>query len=283
MMKQILLSFLTSLLVVTVVLFLWKTPTASTAETAYARVMRTNTLRCGWYVMPPYFQRDPNTGSFSGVYFDLMEEIGKQLNLKIEWTEEVSGATAFEGLKTGRYDAVCAAFAPLPGRAKVAEFTNAFSYRPVFAYARSDNSRFDNHPERIDSPNVKISVIEGQGAHLFATRLFPHANLLVLPSFSDLTQNELNVSTGKADLSLAESSTAERFIKNNPGKIKAVAGPPLIVVANTLQVGAGEEALKSMLNTTLDYLTDLRFIAKTHEKFLGKEGLLYTLPVSKSR
>lgn len=55
------------------------------------------------------------------------------------------------------------------------------------------------------------------------------------------------------------------------------------MIANTLQVAVGEEALKSMLNTTLDHLADLRFVARVHEKYLGAEGVYYVLPAPKWR
>jgi ABC-type amino acid transport substrate-binding protein len=166
----------------------------------------------------------------------------------------------------------------LRGRAKVAEFTQAMSYRPAFVYARADDVRFDNDYKKIDDPAVKISVIEGQAANLFAMRQFPKTGFLIMPTLTDLTQNEMNVADGKADLSLSEASTAERFMAANPGKLRRVAGPPLIAIADTLQVGVGEEALKSLLNTTLDHLAALRFIAQTHEKYLGAEGNFYVLP-----
>lgn len=231
-MRQTFVSFLVSLVVAglttlfLVGLFRQPPSAGQGPETAYARVMRTGVLRCAWYVMPPFFVRDPNTGAFSGIYYDVMQELGRQLNLSIEWTEEVAGGNAFEGLKTHRFDAVCAPFAPLPGRARVAEFSEPLSFRPVRAYVRANDMRFDDEPGKINDPAVRISVIEGQGAHLFALKLFPKAGLLVLPSFSDLTQNEQNVATGKADVSLAEVSTAERFLAANPGQIRAVAGPP---------------------------------------------------------
>lgn len=280
-MRSIVTAGLTALIVAALVTYCLPQRTTSIAkETAYARVLRTGTLRCAWYVMPPFFQRDPNTGAFSGVYFDVMEEMGRQLQLKIVWTEEVAGATAYEGLQTNRYDAVCAAFAPLPARAKVASFTMPLSYRPIYAYVRAADTRFDNHSERIDDPSVKISVIEGQGAHLFAQRLYPKASLLILPSFSDLTQNELNVADGKADLSLAEASTAARYMASNPGKIRRATGAPLIRVADTIQVGPDETALKDMLDSTLGFLNDIQVLKRVHEKYLGPEGEYYILPAS---
>jgi len=80
---------------------------ASDKELTFDRVMRTNTLRCGYVVLPPQFIQDPKTGHFSGVAYDVVMEVAKRLQLKVEWTEQVNFATVGEGLKAGRYDAFC--------------------------------------------------------------------------------------------------------------------------------------------------------------------------------
>jgi len=53
-------------------------------ESAFDRVMRTKTLRCGYTIYPPFFSKDPNTGEFSGLFHDFTEQIGKELGIKIE-------------------------------------------------------------------------------------------------------------------------------------------------------------------------------------------------------
>jgi len=46
-------------------------------ESAYARVMRTGTLRCGYVLYPKTIERDLNTGKMSGPMYAIMEEMGK--------------------------------------------------------------------------------------------------------------------------------------------------------------------------------------------------------------
>ena len=56
-------------------------------ETTYERVMRTRTIRCGYFVWPPFLTKDLNTGALSGLNYDVAEEMGKLLDLKIEWSQ----------------------------------------------------------------------------------------------------------------------------------------------------------------------------------------------------
>ncbi|HOO50986.1 MAG TPA: hypothetical protein PLK94_06835, partial [Alphaproteobacteria bacterium] len=67
-------------------------------ETAYERVIRTGTLRCGYLTYPPLLMKDLKTGEMSGVAHDIMTEIGKRLSLDIEWTEEVGTDVMLQGI-----------------------------------------------------------------------------------------------------------------------------------------------------------------------------------------
>ena len=77
---------------------------SSAVESTYDRVMRTGTLRCGYINYPPHFQIDPATGQKSGISYDIANEMGRLLNLKIEWVEEVGWATTVETIKSGRIE-----------------------------------------------------------------------------------------------------------------------------------------------------------------------------------
>jgi ABC-type amino acid transport substrate-binding protein len=51
---------------------------------AYDRVIVSGTIHCGYFLWPPFIEKNVNTGKLSGLSYDLMEEIGKQLSLKID-------------------------------------------------------------------------------------------------------------------------------------------------------------------------------------------------------
>ncbi len=223
-------------------------------ETAYQRVMRTSTLRCGYVLYPKFVERNPNTNAFSGLWVDLVEELGKQLSLKIEWTEEVGTMNAFDGLKAGRYDINCIPFTETPGRARATSFTIPVVYLPFYAYVRADDSRFDNAYEKINDPSVRYAYLEGELSQFLREDKFPKTQAVSLPNLTDISQILLNVAMGKADIATTEPSTAEPFLLSHPGKLKRVAGPPIAMDPTGFDVAVGENDLLHMINTTLQAL-----------------------------
>mgnify|MGYP002361162467 CR=1 FL=1 len=78
---------------ITVTKFALRSETAPAAaeakkETTYERVMRTKELHCGYLIYPPNFMIDVNSKKMSGIFYDAVEAMGKELNLKIVWQEE---------------------------------------------------------------------------------------------------------------------------------------------------------------------------------------------------
>lgn len=80
---------------------------AADKETAYDRIMKSGEIRCGYAISPPAMVQDPNTGEISGMDYDIWQEIGKELGVKIVWPEEAGWGNYITGLNSGRYDAFC--------------------------------------------------------------------------------------------------------------------------------------------------------------------------------
>ena len=250
-------------------------PPAST-ETAYERVMRTGTLRCGYALYPIFFERDPNTNALSGVYYDFVEEIGKQLSLKIEWTEEVALANAFDGLKSRRYDVMCFPFNQTPGRARATEFTIPIIYVPFYAYVRADDTRFDRNYEKINDPSIKFAYLEGEFSQYLKAEKFPKAQSVSMPNLTDVSQVLLQVALGKADITTTAPSTAEAFLAHNPGKLRRVVGAYLRMQnSGGLSVAVGEESLKNMLDTTLRAMLASGVVEKIIGKYTTSPDLFF--------
>ena len=225
-------------------------PTQLIKESAYDRVMRTRTLRCGYVVYPPAMIKDLNTGAFSGIIYDITELMGKRANLKIEWTEEVSFGTMIEGLKVGRYDALCINGWNSGGYASLISQTIPLYYSALDAYTWAGNARFDNNLALANDPSVHISTIDGTGTKIIADQNFPKATQLTMPQMTDYVTALVNVADKKADLTFVERHLAFDFMKKNPAKIQKVKkDTPIRYYANGFNVDIGEYKL---LNMTLE-------------------------------
>jgi ABC-type amino acid transport substrate-binding protein len=224
------------------------------AESAYDRVMRTKTLRCGYVVYAPTVIKDANSGAMSGIMHDIIEGIAKRLEIKVDWVEEATWATYMEGLYTGRYDIVCAAaWANNLGEWPKSETVGPLFYSGINVWVRADDDRFDEDVSKIDDATVTIASIDGTIPGRIAATDFPNAKILSLPQAGDHSLNMLNVVNGKADVTMAETFTGNAFVAANPGTLKNVtAANPVRIYPNVFLVGKGEYKLQTMLQMVLN-------------------------------
>lgn len=245
-------------------------------ETAFDRIMRTNTIRCGYVLYEPFVRKDPNSGQFSGVAVDLMDEIGKLLNLNIEWTEEVGWATTIEGLRNNRYDAMCIGFWRQSVEAKHVFYTMPFAYSMARAVVRPDDHRFDQNLDRINQPDVRIVTYDGGLAAAITQRDFPKAKNQQAPNMVDYSQLFEDVATNKGDVLFAESAAVIAYQKSNPGRVRMLSGPPIRVLQNTLGFSQ-DERLKSMLDTVVIELVENGQMDKILNKYDPDQKMLMRL------
>lgn len=270
-------SFITTILVAVIAgglsayLFAPKSTSSTQKASAYERVVQTKTLKCGYVILPPELNKDPNTGKLSGMSFDIVEEMAKRLNIKVNWAEEVNFGTMYDGLESGRYDAICFSLYRYSPAAWHADYTVPLFYSATDAYVRADDNRF-NASTDLNNPAIKIATIDGEMAAIIAKERFPKATAISMPQMTDLSQMMMNVVTGKADITFMNSLAAANFLKSNPGKLKKLNTKPLMVFSHGIAVGKYEQDLVATFNTVINEMHDHGFIEKTiaqHQQLPG--------------
>jgi len=226
---------------------------ADKRETAFERVIRTNTLRCGYGIWEPGLSKDMITGKLKGIFYEYLDLIGKHTGLNIVWTEEIPWGDYPTALNSGRIDAMCFGAWPKANIAREVLFTEATYYLPIKAYVREGDKRFDNAPDKINGPAVTISVMDSELSSELARTRFPHAKTFSVPQLSDASTLLINVATGKADVTFTDAWTGAAFMTHNPGKIREVPMErPLRLFGHTIPVAKGEHSLVSLLNAATD-------------------------------
>ena len=219
-------------------------------ESAYARVMRTGTLRCGYFSWPPYMSKDPNTGAFQGFIYDYVQTLAARMGVKIDWTAEVVYGNIYQEIKDGKIDAFCSGIWPTAGLAKLLDFTTPIGYTPLLAFVRADDNRFDGDLNRLNDPGVKIATMEGSIAGIIAGNRFPKAKIVETPMVSGPSSQIMDVVAGKSDVAFIDWGLVNEYAAGNPGKIRAVSGvAPLNVWGNTIAFGKHSEPLVNAVNT----------------------------------
>lgn len=249
----------------------------STSTSLYERVMKQGKIRCGYVVNFPGCIKDPNTGKMSGVGVDTLEMLGKNLGLPVEWTEEVGWGSMLEGLQNNRYDIVGSPVWTNSNRARLADFSKPLYFSPIYAWVKAGNKKLTSVTSALlDSDKCSIATIDGETAEIIAKEDFPNAKKVSLPQMSDPSQNLLTVSSGKADLTFAESAVAAGFLKTNPGSVQILSPDhPVRVFPNCWMFRRGEMEFKDMLDAALDQVVNSGAEDKILRKYEPAPNTLY--------
>ena len=226
---------------------------AESRESAYERVIRTNTLRCGYGLWEPGLSKNPKSGELQGIFYEYLQLIGKHTGINIVWTEEVGWGDYPAALNSGRIDAMCFGAWPKANLAREVMFTEPTYYLPVNAYVRVGDTRFDQAIDKINDPSVTIAVMDSELSSELAATRFTKAKTVSLTQLSDGGMLLLNVATRKADVTFTDAWTGAAYMQKNPGKVRSVPlERPLRLFGHTIPVARGEQMLVSLLNTATD-------------------------------
>lgn len=228
------------------------TPSVKAAETTYGRVMRTQTIRCGYINWPPSLIVDPTTKQISGVFHDLTEEVGRRLSLHIDWAGETSWATAIDDLKSGKFDMICSHLLATSGRAAGADFTAPIHFMKLSVWVREGDTRFDGNIGKLNDPQYKIFQVDGGAEVKLIERNFPKAAIVSVPQTASEAEYGMALVSKKADAVLLDDVTGQSFLKNNPHTIRRVSGNSQVSVSpNVMLVPVNAYPFKAMIDNAI--------------------------------
>jgi polar amino acid transport system substrate-binding protein len=251
-------------------------PAAKFGASVFDRVMKSGKIRCGYVVYPPHCCKDPNTGELSGIFVDAVKRVGENLQVKIEWCEEVGWGSMIEGLLNDRYDTVASGVWANSTRAKLVDFTEPLYYSGIGVYVRPDDNRFTDDLTAINDAKVRISTIDGEMSSIIAKVQFPLAQQVSLPQLTDNSQLLLNITSGKADVTFVELAIAHDFLRSNPGSLKNIAEQkPARIFGNTALVKRGEIEFKHMIDCAFDELINSSQVDDLLKKYQPFPGAFY--------
>jgi polar amino acid transport system substrate-binding protein len=251
-------------------------------ETAYERVMHTGVLRVAYGLWDPCVMRDPHTGKFSGIIYDLAQELGKLINVKVEYSLQTPWDSIGTVLHAQKADAHCAGIWATPARGRVLAFTNALFYSPTVAFARVGDNRFDNNLERINQPDITVALSDDDITTEIYRSEFPRAKKYELAQFAPEEELLLAVATKKADVAFNSPPRLHSFEKGYPNAVKIIpTAKPLRIYPDVFAVDIGEEELLHVLNTAIEQLQDSGAIDKLLAKYKTKYDMDFLIPVNR--
>ncbi len=227
-------------------------PANAESESAYERIMRTGEIRCGYSSWKPLFWMDSNTGQPRGIFHDLMEEVGKRLDLKIHWSAELGWGEVAEAVNTHKVDMACAGYWLHPSRIKYLQATDPLFYSSLHVWVREEDKHKYRDMQQLNRPEYTVVEIDGGSAGQIIEKYFPNAQRISLPQLSTNGDVILNLMTKKADFFIDDVTSFYEYQQENPGKLATMfIDTPLAVFPATMLLPREQSHLKSMIDNTL--------------------------------
>ncbi len=224
---------------------------AKDKESVYAHIQETKTIRCGYTVWDPLFTIDAKTGEKGGIFHDVMEEIGKRLDIKIVWQEELGWDTSLESVKNGRVDMACAGYWLNAPRIQNALSSTAQLYSPLYVWMREDDKRVLKI-EELNSNKFSVAEIDGSAENQNIAIHFQKVKIVSLPELDSTPDKIMNLITKKVDFITADISTMKDYMAKNPGKVRnAFPDQPIALFPTVMLLPPDDFRLKDLLDNTL--------------------------------
>ena len=135
---------------------------------------RLKKIRAGYGVFPPYTIEDPKTGKVSGISVDIVNEMGRELGVPVEW-KKFNWNTMKADLDRGEFDLLADAVFMTPARGREMAFTEPYAFLPIgIGVVKKGDNRFSQF-DQINDARYRVAVGEGfaEQAFLRALRRWP--------------------------------------------------------------------------------------------------------------
>ncbi|MFZ2587907.1 MAG: transporter substrate-binding domain-containing protein [Alphaproteobacteria bacterium] len=247
-------------------------------QSTFERVMKSKTIRCGYFVWPPHLVKDPNTGEMSGIYADLLESLAQQMSLKIEWAEEMGWGDMPAALNANRIDMYCMGAVASPARAREIDFVKAPVFTPFYPTVRWDDVRFDHETEsKLNQAKVTFVMGDGGVEKDIIRNRFPDAKILSLPQTASFGEFFLSVADRKADVVLMDENSVAEYNKGNPSKkLKLLKQLRAGLFDGSLPVKRDDGRFRDMMNEAIGYSVNTGELEAIVRKY-DQAGAFYML------
>lgn len=180
-------------------------------DSALKRIENANTLRVGWAVWHPYVFRNPKNNQLEGISYDLVNELGKAMNVKVDWVED-SWSTLPAGLQANKFE-ITNLMAITPPRAKVVDFSSPVTQHGLSLIAPQAEVAKTKSWKDWDRPGVKIAVTLGANSDMFVTQQFKQAEIVRLKT---VPENVLALVSGRVDAHASTIDALKSIQKQHP-------------------------------------------------------------------
>jgi ABC-type amino acid transport substrate-binding protein len=240
-------------------------------DSVLSKCRKEGVLRVGYAQTGPWFYKDAKTGELNGVYKDVVEQLAKEIQVKVDW-KEVTFANATIALRKGDYDLFGSSLTYLVSRALAVDYVGPYYSRGSLLLCHKDNADKFKTAADANKPDVTFSVTAGASEEPRIPLLFP-AKPKVITTTGQISLGAEPVRAKKADVWISGDVDVILLAKRNESWAHVIdPGNPLDRRPNTLAIRYGDPEWKSFLDFYGHFLTingEVERLLKHHVEKLG--------------
>ena len=210
----------------------------------------------------PMTMRDPASNSYTGYDIDVMNELAKDLGVKLElvptdWKTLVSGVTSGKYHMTGSASIT-------PSRAKATGYSNSyFSLATVPLTLKKNNGKFTDWAD-LDKPTVIVAATLGTAQEKYIKDFFPSAQHKIVEAPARDFQEVL---AGRADAHITSNVEAATLVKKYPEMMIVPVSAPKAPTPIAMLLPQADQVWINYVNTWIALKTERGFFADLGRKW----------------
>ncbi len=231
-----------------------------------AKIKKEGKLMVGYSQTVPWFQKDAKSGNLTGIYYDVMELLGKNLEIKVEY-QEVSWANATIGLRKGDYDVFGSSLYYTIPRALVVNYVFPMWHKGRLVLTHKDFKKRFKSAADFNNPDVTFSVNVGSAEENWVKMRFPKAKIITTSGQIALSAEP--VRTKKAQLwASGDVDCLLMARKNKDWAVVVDPDHPIDVNANTWAIRYGDPEWKFFLDMWADKMVASGYVKERYEYYI---------------
>ncbi len=169
-------------------------------------------MRCSYVPYFDYFKANTD-GTYSGMFYEILNKIAEDNNIKLEFVEQSGYGTITQRLNLGYIDVFCSPTWPSTERKLEMFFSQSLMKSDVYAYLNANSPYANQDLETLQhNQNLRIAVKENDIHYQLAKQYFPHARLIRVPQLSHIEEVITFVLENRADMTFWDKSLVEKYM-----------------------------------------------------------------------
>lgn len=198
---------------------------------------------------PPFSQKDATTGKYTGVDIDALESMAKALGATVTYHDTTFGNMP-AAIQSGTCDIGTSLYVT-PSRSAAIDFTRPILFGGDTALAKKGEKRFKTIAD-LDQTGIKVATATGESGDIYAKANFTKSTVVPIDvDSSDQSRFMLEVTSGRADIAIADYNTIANFAKEHPETEVIFQDKPFNLSPDAYSVRHGDTNLLNFLNNSI--------------------------------